>query len=145
MKAFDPTREEKVTVSLRGPDGTPAPKEYRLRFGMHELLVAERRLDVKVNTADAASQAGSVAAIIEAFTDGSLSSLMVAFGVMTSRHHERLTNAEVWDAFDADLAGIQGAVYSLLGKTLPEADPKEPSAEVAPTETPTEETVPVGT
>ena len=151
MKAFDPTREERLSVNVPGPDGTLVAKEYRLRLGMAELLVAERQMGLKqmglkISAADASSQGGTVAAMIETFTDGTLDSLMTAFSVMVRRAHPRLTNGEVWEVFDADLEGVQRAVYSLLGKTLPEADPKEPpAADAIPTETPTEETVAVGT
>ena len=129
---FDPSREVKLQVTLRDPEGNPVPKEYRLRFGMREFLVAESRVNIKVHT-----NGTGVKEIVERLTDGTLDALMAAFGLMVGRHHDDVTNGEIWDVFDADLEGVERAVYSLLGKSLPAVDPKETPPSESPTETPT--------
>lgn len=124
--AFDPTKDSKLEVVVGGK-----PQTYLLRFGMRELLNAEARIKgVKVR-----ADGTGVDEVIKVLTDGSLDSLMAGLSLMLTRHHPNVTNGEIWDICDADLDAVERAVYSVLGKTLPEAeDPKEQPTETAETE-----------
>jgi hypothetical protein len=138
MLPFDPSKDERLVVRVPGADGQKIEKTYRLRFGMRELLLAEAKVGLRVRV-----DGGGVEQVISVLTDGTVASTMDALSLCLGRHHEGLTNGEMWQAFDADPEGVQRAIFSLFGKSLPEA--KDPNDQAAAMEILTEETVPLET